>query len=158
MKNYYYKKYTESDGLNTLLAEDDVASIIIGDDWSTPSQAEWSELLVHCTWIWTSSNGRNGYSVTGPNGKPLKSCLLPSIRGRFSQDLLVVKWVEILFYDDFPWQNQCRLRFFFIILQRVFNLGWPQAVMAHTLSGLLCLAIYLAFAACLERTVAGNSL
>ena len=53
------------------MAEDDVASIIIGDDWSTPSQVEWSELLVHCTWIWTSSNGRNGYSVTGPNGNKI---------------------------------------------------------------------------------------
>lgn len=70
-ENYYFTKYTESDGLKSLQAEDDVATIIIGDEWSTPSQVEWQELIDKCSWVWTSANGNNGYSVTGPNGNKI---------------------------------------------------------------------------------------
>lgn len=70
-ENYYFTKYTESDGLKMLLSDDDVATVIAGDDWKIPSVIEWQELLDYCSWKWSNSNGRNGYVVTGPNGNKI---------------------------------------------------------------------------------------
>lgn len=42
-----------------------------GDDWATPTRAEYDELLNNCTWTWETMNGVLGYKVTGSNGNSI---------------------------------------------------------------------------------------
>ena len=64
-------KYTGSDGLTTLLPEDDAATANWGDDWRMPAKEEWQELLDNTTNKWTTQNGVNGRLFTGSNGNSL---------------------------------------------------------------------------------------
>jgi len=64
-------KYNDTDGLITLLPEDDAATVNWGDKWRMPSKEEVDELTQHCNWIWTTHNNVNGYKVTGPNGNSI---------------------------------------------------------------------------------------
>ena len=43
---------------------DDAARANWGGKWRMPTDAEWTELLTKCTWIWTTEGGKNGYKVT----------------------------------------------------------------------------------------------
>lgn len=54
---------------------DDVAYIKLGWKWRMPTNADWTELQLCCTWTWTTQNGVYGELVTGPNGN---SIFLPS--------------------------------------------------------------------------------
>ena len=64
-------KYTGSDGLATLLPEDDAATANWGDEWRMPAKEEWQELLDNTTNKWTTQNGVNGRLFTGSNGNSL---------------------------------------------------------------------------------------
>lgn len=55
------------DGKTTLDAADDAATADWGEDWRTPTLAQWLELIDNCTWTWATVNGIKGYTVTGPN-------------------------------------------------------------------------------------------
>lgn len=58
------------DNKTILEAADDVACVKLGGGWRMPTDAEWSELKKNCSWIWTTQNGVNGYSVTN-NGSSI---------------------------------------------------------------------------------------
>ena len=78
---YYIYKYTIADGLyqccwyqdsvfvgdnkTTLEACDDVATVMWGEQWRMPTQAEWEELYDpdNCQWVWGYENGAAGYKV-----------------------------------------------------------------------------------------------
>ena len=64
-------KYNESDGLTTLLPEDDAAVANWGNGWRIPTLAEWQELIVNTTGIRTQLNGESGYLFTASNGNTL---------------------------------------------------------------------------------------
>ena len=65
-----YSDYT--DALPSLEAADDAAAVRWGDDWRTPSQTEWQELIYNCAWEWTTLNGVEGFTVTSKaNGNTL---------------------------------------------------------------------------------------
>ena len=66
-----FTKYTGSDGLTTLLPEDDAATAQWGSGWRMPTQAEWQELLNNTTHVWTTQNGVNGRLFTATNGNGL---------------------------------------------------------------------------------------
>ena len=51
-----------------------------GSTWRMPTDAESEELCNKCKWVWTSKNGHNGYTVTGPNGN---SIFLPAAGCRY---------------------------------------------------------------------------
>ena len=53
-------KYNEEDGLITLEAVDDAATMNIGVNWRIPTREEWQELIDSC--VWTMYNGY--YKVT----------------------------------------------------------------------------------------------
>lgn len=57
----------------------DVARTVWGMTWRIPTSSEMNELREKCTWVWTTLNDKNGYTVTGPNGNsiflPAASCL-----------------------------------------------------------------------------------
>lgn len=74
--NYKYKSsdiYGDGVGKKgkTLIAEDDAATVNVGNGWRTPKISEWKELEDNCTWTWTTRGGVNGMLVTGPNGKSI---------------------------------------------------------------------------------------
>ena len=64
-------KYTGSDGLTTLLPEDDAATANWGNDWRMPTHDEWVELYQNTTMTWTQQNGVNGRLFTADNGNSL---------------------------------------------------------------------------------------
>ena len=59
------------DNKTVLEASDDAATANWGAAWRMPTHAEQVELNEKCTWIWTTSNGVNGYKVVGPNGNSI---------------------------------------------------------------------------------------
>ena len=77
-------KYTKSDGLTTLLPEDDAATVNWGDGWRMPTQAEFQELLDNTTSTGTTQNGVNGYLFMAPNGNSL---FLPAAGCRYNSSL-----------------------------------------------------------------------
>lgn len=91
-ENFYFTKYTQQDYLKKLTPEDDIASIMMGTEWCTPTQEEWEELLAYCTWQWVTTHPgeKDGYVVIGPNGKVI---FLPA-SGRMGQTTNTVlnKW------------------------------------------------------------------
>ena len=64
-------KYNASDGLTTLLPEDDAAHVHWGGQWRMPTWKEMKELCEYCTWIWETHNEINGYRIVGQNGNSL---------------------------------------------------------------------------------------
>ena len=57
----------------------DVAHVEWGGNWRMPTRAEFVELLIECTWDWTTQNGKRGYKVTSKiNGN---SIFLPAAGG-----------------------------------------------------------------------------
>ena len=61
-------KYNPTDGLTTLLPEDDAAHVNWGGEWRMATADEQKELMDQCTWIWVKVNNIGGYKVVGPNG------------------------------------------------------------------------------------------
>ena len=67
--SYGYNGFTDFKAV--LDQEDDAAYMALGGNWRMPTDAEWTELRVQCTWEWTSMNGIYGQMVTGPNGNSI---------------------------------------------------------------------------------------
>lgn len=59
------------DNRTELLPADDAAFVNWGPLWRIPTEAQQTELIENCSWQWTTSNGVNGYLVTGPNGNTM---------------------------------------------------------------------------------------
>ncbi len=79
-----FTKYTGSDGLTTLLPEDDAATANWGSGWRMPTEEEWEELLDNTTVTWTTQNGVNGRLFTATNGNSL---FLPAAGARWDGEL-----------------------------------------------------------------------
>lgn len=62
---------TVPDGKTILEAEDDVATVMLGSDWRSPTNTEMTELVKQCTWEWIDEETASGYRVTGPNGNAI---------------------------------------------------------------------------------------
>jgi len=78
--------YGGVDNKKILGIKDDVASINWGSNWRMPTYDELDELKTKCTWTWTTQGEKNGYRVTGPNGK---SIFLPAAGFRYVDSLYV---------------------------------------------------------------------
>ena len=59
------------DNKTTLELSDDAANYNWGGGWRMPTYEEQDELRNNCSWEWTTQNGVNGYTVTGPNGNSI---------------------------------------------------------------------------------------
>ena len=67
------------DNKTVLDPEDDAAHVNWGGSWRMPTDAEWTELRMNCTWTWTTQNGVNGRLVTSKIvGYTDKSIFLPA--------------------------------------------------------------------------------
>ncbi len=49
----------------------DAAHIIWGGAWRLPKSEEFEELIEKCNFKWSTSHNKNGWTVTGPNGKKI---------------------------------------------------------------------------------------
>ena len=76
--------YGTVDNKTILELSDDAANANWGGDWRMPTKEDQDELRTECTWNWTTKNGVNGYTVTGPNGN---SIFLPAAGYRGGSDL-----------------------------------------------------------------------
>lgn len=54
-----------------LTLSNDAARQNWGSSWRMPTYSDFVELREKCIWRWTSRSGKNGYEVTGPNGKSI---------------------------------------------------------------------------------------
>ena len=70
-----HSNYGTIDNKTELEPEDDAAYVNWGPLWRTPTAEQQQELIDHCSWIVTTSNGKRIIKVTGPNGN---SMLLPA--------------------------------------------------------------------------------
>ena len=76
--------YGNVDNKTVLDPEDDVAHVKWGGSWRMPTSDEQKELYENCTWTWTTQNGVNGHTVTGPNGN---SIFLPAAGCRYRTEV-----------------------------------------------------------------------
>ena len=96
--------YGTVDNKTVLDKDDDAAAVNWGGAWRMPTYAELTELCTECTWIWTTQNGVNGYTVIGPN---CNSIFLPAA-GHHSGSSLVYAgsrgyyWSSSLYTADYP--------------------------------------------------------
>lgn len=76
-KTQFLTKYSTADRKIQLDPSDDAARANWGDEWRTPTDAEYEELVNpdNCKWEWTTKDGVNGYKVTGK--KTGQSIFLP---------------------------------------------------------------------------------
>ena len=63
--------YGTVDYKTELDTEDDAAYVNWGEMWRMPTEVQMEELMVKCTWTWTTRNGVKGNLVTGPNGNAI---------------------------------------------------------------------------------------
>lgn len=62
----------------------DAARANWGSTWRMPTKSEFEELLNKCKWTWTTSGGKKGYKIVGPNGN---SIFFPSAGSRLWSSL-----------------------------------------------------------------------
>lgn len=75
-------KESNSDGKMRLDADDDAASVNLGDNWRLPTKDECNELFEKCDWTETEINGVRGYTVTSKvEGFTGNSIFLPYTAG-----------------------------------------------------------------------------
>ena len=72
-KTQFLTKYSTADRKTQLDPSDDAARANWGDEWRTPTEAEYEELVNpdNCKWEWTTKDGVNGYKVTGKKTRHL---------------------------------------------------------------------------------------
>lgn len=63
----------------------DAATVVMGDAWKMPNEAQCKELVSECEWNWTEVNGVSGYQVVGKNGN---SIFLPTSGLRGAADVV----------------------------------------------------------------------
>jgi len=95
----------------------DVAYADWGENWRLPSREECKELINKCTWTWTIQGGRNGYKVTGPNGK---SIFLPAAGNRNSSTSIHELGERGVFWtsEPYPYNNDYKSAYLFGFIPR----------------------------------------
>lgn len=73
------KSTSERDG-DIIGTSYDAASLVLGAQWSLPTDNQMAELIATCKWDWHNKDGKVGYLVIGPNGKsmflPAAGCVI----------------------------------------------------------------------------------
>ncbi len=95
-----YTKYTKEDGLTALEAEDDAATLILGEKWRTPTYEEMKELAqpANCMWVYTEDYKGTGICGFNVYSNRTGNCIFIPLTG--------------LFYDnssvDYPYSNHVK--------------------------------------------------
>ena len=100
--------YGTVDGRTVLEAVDDAATAILGEDWRTPTRAEWSWLYSNCTWDYGEKNGVYGFTVTSNvSGYESNSIFIPMAGSGDGTNIygggerMIIYWTSSLEWD--PW-------------------------------------------------------
>ena len=129
--NYLYvtkyntnSEYGAVDNLTVLQPGDDAATAQWGSGWQIPTKAQWEELILNTTNIWTTKNGVNGRLFTSSNGGSL---FLPAAgchhgNGVHDTPYHGYYWSSSLYTDDseYAWEfyfnsNSYMVKYFFRI-------------------------------------------
>ena len=117
--------YGTVDNKTQLDLSDDAAHVNWGDSWRMPTDDEWEELAVKCTWTWTTQNGVEGRKVTSrTNGNsiflPAAGCYCSSLDYAGSDgyywssslhwDNLSTAWGVLFYSSSVGWGNGDRYR------------------------------------------------
>lgn len=109
--HFYFTKYVtndyygEIDNKVTLDLEDDAAHVVQGKPWRMPTSEEMQELVDKCQWKWTTSNGMNGYLITGANGN---SIFLPAAGSYNFGSELSNQYSEGFYYTSSLYKPHCK--------------------------------------------------
>ena len=95
-------KYNATDGLTTLLPEDDAAHVNWGGQWRMPSDVEMSELISDCTWELITKNGVKGYQITSKVEGYLDLSIFWPCAGYLNHDLNNIVSASARY-----WTNKC---------------------------------------------------
>lgn len=76
-----------NDGIYVLAPEHDAAQKHWGGNWRLPNRKEFVDLNSKCDWIWTTTNGVNGYVVRGKGDYSTNRIFLPATG--FARDSLI---------------------------------------------------------------------
>ena len=72
-------RYNSSDGLLTIIPEDDPATVKLNAKWRTPTVDEFIELVEKCEWTYTEQDGQQGWNIQSKvAGYTDKSIFLPA--------------------------------------------------------------------------------
>lgn len=110
-----------TDGKTGLDLVDDPAHVLLGGNWRTPTEAEWTELINNCTWTQAEINGVNGGKVT--SNKNGNSIFLPAA-GYFNEEKYSDKgsygryWSSSLDESDSSFAKNLLLYFRFDVYQK----------------------------------------
>lgn len=110
-----------TDGKTGLDLVDDPAHVLLGGNWRTPTEAEWTELINNCTWTQAEINGVNGGKVT--SNKNGNSIFLPAA-GYFNEKKYSDKgsyghyWSSSLDESDSSFAKNLLLYFSFDVYQK----------------------------------------
>ena len=96
-KYYIRNDLGKGDEKTTLDFTDDAARVNWGGKWRMPTDAEIRELIDHCSWVWTTQNGINGYLVTSK--KNANKLFLPAAGYRNATS------VNYVGSDGYYWSN-----------------------------------------------------
>ena len=66
-----FMKYIPNNDYRVLETKDDAAAVNWGDDWRTPTNEDFNELINYCQYSWTEVNGVKGARFTGVNGNSI---------------------------------------------------------------------------------------
>lgn len=75
------------DGAYVLAPEHDAAQAHWGGNWRMPTRQEFNDLISKCDWVWTSTNGVNGYIVRGEGDYSSVSIFLPCAGNGFGTSI-----------------------------------------------------------------------
>ncbi|MBQ9576662.1 MAG: leucine-rich repeat protein [Muribaculaceae bacterium] len=70
-------------------SSNDIVNSSWGSNWKTPTLNDIKELINNCSWIWTSVDGKQGYTVKGNNGN---SIFLPAAGVKMGSVMKIGEW------------------------------------------------------------------
>ena len=108
-------KYNATDGLTTLLPEDDAAHVNWGGQWRMPTLNEFAELVENTSWENMQINGVKGYLVRSTvSGYTDKHIFLP-FAGWRNEDLsshVYEQGISTRYWSNYATHNDCAYNFF----------------------------------------------
>ena len=115
-------RYTGSDGLTTLLPEDDAAVANWGGGWRMPTIEEWQELVQNTTVTWDTVNDVNGRLFTASNGNSL---FIPAAGYYYASTLELAAWRGLYWSSSLYMNNTDGARNFYFNSEGylLFNFG-----------------------------------
>ena len=101
-KYYFADEDGESPDMKSILdPEDDVATVLFGSKWVTPTHNDWVDLYSSCTWVFGNINGVSGYTITSDiPGFTDKHIFLPLSDVYMSSELCEPPMYEFCLYFD----------------------------------------------------------